>query len=117
MPIYKYYCPTKGCRSVKEIIHMMSECDTPSKLLIEQTTCKKHQVRMQRQIFEPILQGSVGGTFPSEDKLRKQKQKERKARSTAHFVNEEMNKVKDRDSRRHFQKKYKGVKVKDHEKL
>ena len=118
MPQYKYFCPVQGCKSVRnDIWHMMSECDHPSEQLIKETTCKKHKIRMQRQIFEPVLQGAVGGTFPKESELLAEKQKQRKIRSKAHFVNDVMNKVSDRDSRRYFKKKYRGVKPPDHEKM
>jgi predicted nucleic acid-binding Zn ribbon protein len=71
MPQYKYFCPVKGCKKTKEVWHLMKEVDEPTPDLIKLTTCKKHNVRMERQIFEPQLQGSVGGTFPSEQELLK----------------------------------------------
>ncbi len=117
MPSYTYYCPHKGCKKTIDLWHLMSEIDQPGQDLVAKTTCPKHNIRMQRQIFEPVLQGSVGGTFPKEGDLLAQKQKQRKIRSKAQFINDEMNKVADRDSRRYFKKKYRGVKAPDHEKL
>lgn len=91
------------------------EDDMPIDLRLR-ISCKHHGI-MPRIPQVPILQGSVGGTFPSEEKLRNQKQIQRKHRSKTQFINDEMNKIKDPDAKRHFKKKYKGVKTKDHEKM
>lgn len=106
MPVYVYYCPHRGCKRTIEVSHSMSECDRPSKQLTEQTTCEKHNIRMQRQIFEPQLMGASEGQFKSEKELLKEKQTQRKLRARLHFKNEELDKVSDADSRKHFKKKY-----------
>lgn len=119
MPQYNYFCPVKGCRKNKEVIHLMSECDTPSEDLIKETTCTKHNVRMQRQIFEPMLGRQKGGSTVSEKELLKDKQKQRKLRSKIEFMNTlDKNSRVDKQTKTYFKKKYsKVIPKKDHEKL
>lgn len=88
-------------------MHTMDQCDTPTEAIIEETTCPKHNIRMQRQIFEPQLAGASGGTFKTEKELLGAKQKQRKLRSRLHFKNEELDRVGDKHAREHFEKKYK----------
>ena len=116
MPVYLYYCDHKKCKKTVEIIHLMSECDTPTEKIIKETTCPKHNIRMQRQIFEPQLAGASGGQFKTEKQLLDKKQEQRKLRSRAHFKNTVLPTL-DSHERKHFDKKYKGTKKIDHEKL
>lgn len=116
MPEYKYFCPAKGCKKTVKIWHLMSECDNPTLDIRLLTYCKKHKVQMERQIFEPILQGSVGGTFPKESELRAKKQAQRKLRSRYHFKNDVLPKLP-KEEREYFAPKYKHLPKKDHEKM
>ncbi len=112
MPLYEYYCVK--CDKRKEVIHLMSECDKPGKKLIKDTTC--HKKRMQRIIFEPVLQGSVGGTFPKESELRQKKQKQRRERSDHHFINDVLPTLQPSERKR-LGAKHRGKKLRDHEKM
>ena len=48
MPLYDYKCPQ--CGGIKEVIHRISECDTPSENTIKDTQCTECGVAMRRQI-------------------------------------------------------------------
>lgn len=112
MPQYEYFCSV--CDKRKTVYHLMSECDTPEKKLIKETTC--HKKRMERIIFEPILQGAVGGTFPKEGELRQKKQKQRRERSDHHFINDVLPTLPPAERKR-LGAKHKGKQRKDHEKM
>lgn len=79
--------------------------------------CPKHDIILVRSYGDIQLSGTSGGTFLSEHDLLKKKQEQRKVRSRAHFKNTMLHKIKDPAERRHFEKKFKGTKKIDHEKM
>ncbi len=116
MPVYVYYCPHKKCNKTVETMHTMDQCDNPTPEIIKETTCTKHNIRMQRQIFEPQLAGASGGQFKTEKQLLDAKQIQRKTRSRAQFKNEVLPTLESHE-RKHFDKKYKNTKKVDHTKI
>ncbi len=77
---------------------------------------------MKRVPQTPELMGFKGGTSVPEKTLLADKQKKRKMRSRLQFKNEEIAKIKDPHSKRHFERKYKTDPVLkdlkgDHEKI
>lgn len=65
----------------------------------------------------PELMGVLNGTFVSEKILLKDKQKKLDIRSKHHFKNEILPNHPDPQMKPYFEKKYKGTKFKDHEKI
>lgn len=118
--IYVYAC-IKCKKKPIEVEHSMSEVDNPTESLIEATTCHKHNLRMVRVPQSVHLMGASGGQFKTEKELLKDKQTQRKKRSSLHFKNEIMPKLTDVSDKRHFNKKFnegskKGLSG-DHEKM
>lgn len=102
MPTYDYKC--QACGFIKEVVHPMSECDTPSEKLIEEITCpfgaecqvnwqnhlgmeipRDHELVFKRTINEPTIQGSYGGSSLSGKEKLNKIQGERKERSHKDF--------------------------------
>jgi len=65
----------------------------------------------------PELMGVLGGTFVPEKILLKDKQKKLGIRSKHHFKNEILPNHPDPQMKPYFERKYKGTKFKDHEKM
>lgn len=93
----------------------MNEIKEPTEETLKEITCK-HGI-MKRVPQEPQLMGASGGQFKSESELLNAKQQQRKTRSRAHFKNEVLPTIGDKAERRHFDKKFKGTKKIDHEKI
>lgn len=111
MPLYEFYCGVPYCRKRVEEIQSFEQVGKIFPL------CPKHYVPMLRLYSVPHLANMIGGVSVSENVLLSKKQESRKTRSRAHFKNEVMHKIKDPGERRHFEKKFKGTKKIDHEKL
>jgi len=79
--------------------------------------CPKHNIVLSRNYSDIQLSGTSEGSFLSEHELLKKKQEQKKTRSRAHFKNTMLHKIKDPAERRHFEKKFKGTKKIDHEKM
>jgi len=98
----------------------MNEVDSPSDKLIQETTCTKHKVRMQRKIFAARLGRQKGGSTVTEKELLRDKQQQRKTRSKIEFMNTlDNNSRVDPETKKYFKKKHKKLTEKkiDHEKL
>ena len=120
MPIYIYQC--NKCKKDKpiEVEHAMRFVGQETGLhwtTLEKITCSKHGLK-SRIPQEPHLAGSSGGTFKTEHELVLEKQKQRKLRSRIQFKNDELHKLKGTPGeKRHFEKKFKNLPKKDHEKM
>jgi len=115
MPIYEYACQHKRCKYTKDVLHTVAELKEPSEETLKEITCPKHGV-MQRQMSVPHLANMKGGVSVSEKELLADKQARLKKRSRMHFKNDVLPDLPDRQVKKHFEKKYKGLKG-DHEKI
>jgi predicted small metal-binding protein len=121
VPIYVYQC--QRCKANAEVLHEMKYVGEEEKMPQELKdkiscnikTCQNKKCSFRGKIWQrvPQLPAIVSdGTVTLQ-----QKQQQKKTRSRAHFQNEIMPKITDKASKRHFEKKFKGVKPKDHTKM
>lgn len=130
MPQYQHKCLL--CKAQCEIDYQMKFVGEEDKLPLcvkqkitcNKSTCKKKNNKTYninqfwpRVPYAVHVANMIGGTSVSEKDLLNQKQQQRKLRSRAHFKNEVLPTIKDPHAKKHFEKKYKGTKNIDHEKL
>lgn len=102
MPTYDYQCPK--CKSIKELIHPISDLEKPGKELIKEITCFCNKTgTLMLRIFTKGSGGVIG--------LRKENNlKERRKRNSEHFKKKVLPGIEDKDSLRYFNKKH-GTKI------
>lgn len=110
--IYEFYCHYSNCGHKMEVSVPIDKISSykPKK-------CPKHGVKLTRRYYAPHLANMSGGSTTSEKELLKKKQEYKKMRSRVHFKNTKLDKITDPHERRHFEKKFKGTKKMDHEKM
>lgn len=104
MPLYEFKC--EMCERVETVLCSFDQLKNKT------PKCIKHG-KMSRVFSVPNV---VTGTSGQKELLAK-KQEQRKTRSRAHFKNEVLPTIVDKDAKKHFEKKYKNTKKVDHTKL
>lgn len=85
MPFYDYSCPVCG-KIKKDVMHSMSECDSPSETTLQAIQCPKGHGTMRRVPADVLMRGI--GTPESVKLLNKQKGiKERNRKATEEQAN------------------------------
>lgn len=109
MPRYDYYC--SQCSYYQEVIHSMSECNSPSEKTLQLISCPDHG-KMSRQISTPHLANMKGGVSVNERVLLKDKQAALKQRARSHTA-QTLDTIKDPEVKHHLKKKYSSKEYKD----